>query len=140
MAQLLVDLANGFVKGVSHQPVSLNANTNGVGIDFVNAANVRTHLIVQTGVITASGLFNYKVQESDDNSTFVAAADTTNSNTGNLNTANSISILSFNRAKRYARVVATLVSGTSVIASSMLLAQQSPDGSNTAGYSVAPQS
>ncbi len=138
--QLLIDLKNGFITGITHPPVSLAGNTNGTGVDMVNSANLRTQLVIQTGTITSSGLFNYTVQESDDNTTFVTASDTTNTNTGNINTANSVTILSFNRSKRYVRSLATLVSGTSVIASGLFIAQKSPDGSNTAGYSISPSS
>ncbi len=137
--QLLVDLKNGFIVGVTHPPVSLAGNTNGTGVDMVNAANIRTQLVVSTGTITSSGLFNYTVQESDDNTTFVAAADSANTNTGNISTANSAAVLSFNRSKRYVRSLATLVSGTSVIAGANFIAQKSPDGANTAGYSISPQ-
>jgi len=137
--QLLVDLKNGFYTSVTHPPVSLAGNTNGTGVDLVNSANIRTQMVIMTGTITGAGLFNYTVQESDDNTTFVAAADSANANTGNINTANSATVISFNRTKRYVRSLATLVSGTSVIASGLFIAQKSPDGSNTAGYSVSPQ-
>jgi hypothetical protein len=142
MSMNLVDLANGVESGISHYPkAALTANTNGAGVDLKDS-NVRTHLVVQVGALADNATVRFNVEESDDNTTFTTPADTTNTNTGTLNTANTQTILSFQRGKRYARANFTLVAGganANAFVTATLLAQKKSIGSNTAGYSIAPQ-
>lgn len=137
--QLFVDLQNDAAGGLSIAPASTNANTNGSGVDLQNA-DVRTHIEIQTGTITGSGLFSYQAQESDDNTTFANVADANGAIAGQ-NTANTRNWFSFLRSKRYVRVVATLVSGTSAVISAAILSQKKYAGAGagaTSGVDKAP--
>lgn len=139
----LVDLQNTTLYGATQVPgAAVSSNTNGLGVDLKDA-NIRTHLVVQLGALQTNAVVYLTVKESDDNTTFAACADTTNTNTGNLNTSNSngIAILSFQRGKRYVRADLT-ISGTNAnaILSALLIAQSKMSGSNNTGYSLAPQS
>ena len=141
--QLLVDLANGAVSGQTQLPAAaVTSNTNGTGVDLQDA-NIRTHMVVNLGALQTNAVVYLTVKESDDNTTFAALTDTTNTNTGNLVTgdSNTLVIKSFQRSKRYVRADLT-ISGTNangfVVAS--LLAQKKQSGSNTGGYSLSPQS
>jgi hypothetical protein len=140
--QLLADLAT-MLFGLTQKPAAaLNTNTNGLGVDLKDAG-VRTNLIVCLGALHANAILSVNVLESDDNTTFVAPADTTNTNTGNFNTGNSNTMVvkSFQRGKRYVRADVAL-SGTNAdaLVTAAFVAQPKSGGANNAGYSIAPQS
>lgn len=136
--QLIVDMANGMVSTVGFKSANTAANTNGTGGDFQNA-DVRSHMVVSKGAITNTGAGYVKAQESDDNTTFTDVADT-NANTGNDVSNNSVVVKSFIRTKRYLRAVYVLtVAGDAAIIGAIFHAQKKYEGSNNAGYSIAPQ-
>ena len=136
--QLIVDMKNGMTHGVGFKAANTAANANGTGVDFQNA-DVRTHMVVTRGAITNTGNIAIKAQESDDNTTFTDVADT-GANTGNDNSTNSVVVCSFLRTKRYLRAVFVLgTAGDAAIIGATFHSQKKYEGSNNAGYSIAPQ-
>lgn len=103
---------------LSVTPLLRSANTavNGTGVDLVGTGNFfRTAmLLVIAGAIT-DGTHTFKLQESDDNSSFtdVAAGDLSGSLTA-VTTANASSVQrqSYTGSKRYLRAVVTTAGAT----------------------------
>ena len=138
--QIIVDLANGVTADASLRSQSVTANANGVGVDLANA-DVRTHLVCNLGAVTNTGNFTIKAQESDDNSTFTDVADTNSTFNVTNASANTLTIKSFVRTKRYVRARMTLnTAGDAFLAGVAILSQKKYEGSNNAGYSISPQS
>jgi hypothetical protein len=99
-------------------PLLRSANTavNGTGVDLVGTGNFfrSAMLLVIAGAIT-DGTHTYKLQESDDNSSFadVGASDLSGSLTA-VTTANASSVQrqSYTGSKRYLRAVVTTAGAT----------------------------
>lgn len=112
----LVDLKNTTVLGTSLvSAAARSASANGTGVDLLTADGT-CFVLVHTGAVTGSPTtLNYKVEESDDNSTFTAIANqSTDGTSGDHTGGNLVEILNLkHRAKRYIRVVATLAGGSS---------------------------
>jgi hypothetical protein len=136
--QHIVDLKNGTLYKASIPPQTVNANTNGVGVDLVSCDG-RSQALISFGTLAANTVVYVTVQESDDNTTFAALADTANTNTGNLNTSNTVTALGFQRSKRYLRAVAT-IAGTNASApmSVEIIEQRKRSPSDDSGYSASP--
>ncbi len=94
-------------------PQTITADVNGVGVDTRGFDSAMA--VVIAGAIAAAGLVLPVLQESDDDVTYndVAAADLQGAFV-NL-TADSIQRVGYAGAKRYIRVKADYISGTSVI-------------------------
>src|SRR5437868_2141121 len=97
---LLVDLINAAVIGQTLAPVSATATGNGAAVDLQNA-DVRTHCIIDNGVVTGAAIWTIQMQGSDDNSTWANEADA-NALSGQI-TAAGITVLSYIRTARYQR-------------------------------------
>jgi hypothetical protein len=94
-------------------PATRTAAANGAGVDLAgyNAASV----VFSNGAIggTASPTFTFEVQESDDNTTFTAAADKDLRGVEPVITAaNLVSQVSYIGYKRYIRAILKTVAGT----------------------------
>lgn len=119
--QIITDLKNGVAIGQTLAPVNKSATANGAAVDLQNA-DVRTHVIVDNGVVTGAAIWTIQMQYSPDNSTWTNEPDA-NALSGQI-TAAGITVLSYIRSDRYARAVITLVSGTSSILAVTVLAQK----------------
>ncbi len=131
----LSDLKNIASADKSLAPASRVSNTNGAGIDLVNGT-IRTHAVVSVGALTDNAVPYAVIEESDDNTTFAAVADP-GANTGNVN-ANTVTVLSFLRTKRYVRGVAKIASGganQAVISDVVILAPKKNFGAGTGASS-----
>lgn len=137
--QNFVDLKNGAVIGQSLRPVANNANANGAGVDLINGEG-RTQMIVNLGVLDANTVYYVQAEESSDNTTFTTPADTTNTNTGNLSTSNTVTTLSFQRGKRYVRGKVTIAGTNAAGLISITVIEQKRDEGNNIGYSNSPAS
>lgn len=131
--QLITDLLNGAIIGQTLAPVSKSATANGASVDL-NNADVRTHVIIDNGVVTGAAIWAIQMQYSDDNSNWTNEADS-RALSGSISAAG-LTVLSYQRTGRYARAVITLVSGTSSILAVTVLAQKhNPTGG---GYDRSP--
>ncbi|EYD71590.1 hypothetical protein Rumeso_04991 [Rubellimicrobium mesophilum DSM 19309] len=110
------DLSRNIKTALALAPAVLTATANGVAIDLKGANGVA--FVVNTGALAGSAIFAAKVQESDDGSTFADVVDTTlvDSNAPATLAASSTYKLGYRGFKRYARVVLTYTSGTSLAA------------------------
>ena len=101
----------GVAQGVVPSVVSATTTDDGVDLQGFNSALV----IVASGAIAGSGLFVTKLQDSDDDSTFVdvAAANMLGTFPASL-AASSVVKVGYIGGKRYIRTVTTKTSGTSV--------------------------
>lgn len=132
----IIDLKNAAIYGQSQPPTAaLTSNTNGAGVDVSNGV-ARTNLTVSVGAFGANGVPYVQAQESDDNTNWTACSDP-GANTGNLN-ANTITVLSFLRTKRYVRgVLAFAATSTtqSVLADIVVIAGARQYGGGTGANS-----
>jgi hypothetical protein len=108
----------GIVQSIA--PQVLTATATSPGIDLLGCN--RNAIVINTGAIVAAGVFAPKLQESDDNATFtdVAATDLLGAFPAAL-AANSAYKVGYKGFKRYVRPVLTLVSGTSIAASALII-------------------
>lgn len=95
-------------------PASRTAAVNGTGVDLRGYSSAMA--VIQAGA--AGGTtpsFTFKVQESDDDSTYadVAAADLDGGQPAAITAAQAAVRIGYKGAKRYARVIISAVSGTS---------------------------
>lgn len=98
------------------QTATLTPGSGGyVGADLQGYSGAQA--VISTGAVAAAGVFNFKLQESDDNTTFtdVIAAEYDSEITPTTTAAaNTVYRIGYRGAKRYIAVLATLVSGTSL--------------------------
>ena len=95
---------------------SANATVNGTGVDLTGTANFfRTAMLLVIAGAVTDGTHTFKLQESDDNSTFtdVGASDLQGSLTA-VTTANQNAVQrqSYTGSKRYLRAVVTTATAT----------------------------
>jgi hypothetical protein len=104
---------------VSLTPDQYTATGNGTGIDLQGAEAAL--IVIPTGPFGGTGpTASYKVQESDDNSTFTDVADTdligvTGNTSGVALAASAVQKVSYIGNKRYVRVALSAVAGTSPV-------------------------
>jgi hypothetical protein len=132
--QLITDLKNGVTIGQTIAPVSDSAGANGAAVDLQNG-DVRTHVIISNGIVTAAAIWTVQMQSSPDNTNWTNEADP-NALSGQI-TAIGVTLLSYQRTSRYARAVTTLVSGTSSILDILILAEKKFEPAG-AGYDRSP--
>jgi hypothetical protein len=137
--QSIMDLKNGVLGKLTLPPQTCNANTNGAGCDMLSGGGARCHAIVNLGTLAANTVISVVVKESDDNTTWGALSDTANTNTGNLNTSNTQTIIGFQRSKRYIRAEVT-ISGTNASAPMGVefLEQRRREPGDDSGSSLSP--
>ena len=142
---LFVDFANAIAGGLSIPPASKTANTNGTAIDMING-DVRSHAIVNLGALADNAVFSVQIQGTNNsdvtNATFANLADA-GAASGNLNTANAMTTLSFQREYRYLRARAVLESGganAAALIGVVILTQKKmmPSGATYPGYDRSP--
>lgn len=110
------DLANNIGAVLALSPAVQSATIKGNTIDTLGFGSLA--FLINTGAIASSGNFTISVQESDTTTdgdfTDVAAADLTGENLADPVAADSSYKVGYVGNKRYARIVATKNSGTSV--------------------------
>lgn len=107
------DIFNNIKTVQSIAPAVQAASINGSAIDIKGCRSLA--FAVETGAIVGAGVFALTIEESDDSSTWAAAA--ASAVQGTLPTsmaANSVYRIGYLGFKRYARPVLTKVSGTSI--------------------------
>lgn len=107
-----VDLANTTTLSQTLVPQTITTTTNGTGIDMLTAEGPFFVFLSVGDIDVASGneTYNFKVQESTDNSTFT---DITGATFTAVTADNSKQVINVtNRSKRYVRGVATLAGTT----------------------------
>lgn len=115
------DLYSNFGVTVSVAPAVLTATTTGTGVDLAGFESAA--VVINTGAIAGSGVFNVTLEESDSSGsgyTAVAASKIQ----GTLPTplaASTVYKLGYLGDKRYIRPVMTLASGTSIVAGAVVL-------------------
>lgn len=107
------DLYSNVITQRTLSPQVVTADVNGVGVDTRDADSVL--FVAEAGAIVSSGLVIPVAQESDDNSVFtnVAAADLRGAFVNLV--ADSVQKVGYVGNKRYVRLVADYLSGTSVV-------------------------
>lgn len=115
------DLYSNIGVTVSVVPAVLTATTTGTGVDLAGFESAA--VVINTGAIAGSGVFNVTLEESDASGsgyTAVAASKVQ----GTLPTplaASTVYKLGYLGAKRYIRPVLTLASGTSIAAGAVVI-------------------
>jgi hypothetical protein len=105
------DMFNSYNAAPSLSPAARTASANGVGVDLQGFEGAL--VLIQTGVIT-DGTHVFEVQESSDNATFTAVADTDllgTEPTAGATDDDKVYRVGYVGTKRYIRVVST-ASGT----------------------------
>lgn len=99
-------------------PAVVSASANGTGVDVRDYEGLAT-VLINTGAQSGSGILNWKLEDSADNSTFAAVTSFGGLGTGF--TPNSVGAnqtlkydFELDSVRRYIRIVTTLVSGTSL--------------------------
>ncbi|MBX5149567.1 hypothetical protein HJB78_00920 [Rhizobium lentis] len=115
------DLTSHISPVTSIAPAVLTATANGASVDLLGFNSAA--LVISTGAIAGSGNFAPKMQESDDNSTWndVASSDLTGPALPAALAASTTYELGYKGFKRYVRPVLSLVSGTSIAASAVVI-------------------
>ena len=112
------DLYNNLNEARALDPAVFTALANGVTVDLLNAAGVM--LALTTGAIVAAGVFGAKLQESADGSTWAdVPAKWVQSEAPAVLLANASYRLGYLGKLRYARLVLTYTSGTSIAAAAV---------------------
>lgn len=109
------DLSNNIGAVLAVAPAVQTANVNGLAIDTKGFGSLA--FVITTGAIDSAGVFNAKIQDSDTGTsgwTDVPAELVTGSFSGPL-AANSTTKAGYIGYKRYARLVLTKGTGTSVV-------------------------
>ena len=115
------DIYSNFGVTVSVVPAVLTATATGTGVDLAGFESAA--VVINTGAIAGSGVFNVTLEESDASGsgyTAVAASKIQ----GTLPTplaASTVYKLGYLGDKRYIRPVLTLASGTSIVAGAVVL-------------------
>lgn len=105
----LIDLVNMVVSGTSIVPAAMTATTTGTGVDLANGTE-STNAVQTVGVVSGTNpTWTTKMQESDDNSTFVDIAGATFTA---VTATTARQVIRFLRSKRYCRALST-IGGTS---------------------------
>jgi hypothetical protein len=122
----------------SLQPQTVTTGTiNGSGVDM-QLTDGPCHAVISVGAVT--GVYTAlqaTIQESDDNTTFVAM--TENPQTIAVMAANTTYVLSFwKRAKRYLRVQLTATGGTNALVSALLLSRKDITGTGGGAWTTTP--
>ena len=116
------DLASNINIGVALVPAVLTATTKGNAMDLMGVNGAV--FVVNAGAIVGAGLFTSKIQDSDTTTdadfTDVAAGDQVGTFQASL-AASSVTSVGYIGHKRYARVVLTKVSGTSLVAGAIVI-------------------
>lgn len=111
----LRDLYSNLTAAQALAPAVQSASVNGATVDLIGARGVVFALT--TGAIVGAGAFSAKVQESADGTTWTdAAAERVQSNAPAVLAASSVYRLGYVGKLRYARLVLTQASGTSIAA------------------------
>ena len=110
------DLSRNIKTTLALAPAVLTATANGAAVDLKGANGAA--FLVNTGALAGAAVFAAKIQESDDGVTFADVADSTqvDSNAPATLAASSSYKLGYRGFKRYARIVLTYTSGTSLAA------------------------
>lgn len=115
------DLYSNFAQTVAVVPAVLTATNTSAGIDLAGYESAA--VLINTGAIAGSGVFNVTLEESDaSGSGFTAVA--ASKIQGTLPTplaASTVYKLGYLGDKRYIRTVLTLASGTSIVAGAVVL-------------------
>lgn len=114
------DLVNNIAVVAAVAPAVLTATTTAGTIDLLGFNSAA--IVINTGAIAGSGNFAPKLQESDDGTTFtdVAASDLQGAFPTALVASTALKV-GYKGFKRYIRPVLTLVSGTSIAASVLVI-------------------
>jgi len=105
------DIVNEYKNGQALIPVSMNATTNGVGVDCRDCG---PEVIAVLNVGAAGGAnttCDVRLEESSDNSTFTNISGATFTQLGNTSSNTLQVIKTAKRSKRYVRAVATMGGG-----------------------------
>lgn len=112
------DLSRNLKTVAALAPAVLTATGTGASVDLKGADGAA--FVVATGALVGAAVFAAKLQDSDDGSTFAdVAADQVDSNAPATLVAASSYKVGYRGFKRYARVVLTYTSGTSLAASAV---------------------
>lgn len=115
------DLFSNFGQTVAVVPAVLTATNTSAGIDLAGFESAA--VLINTGAIAGSGVFNVTLEESDASGSGFAAVAASKIQ-GTLPTplaASTVYKIGYLGAKRYIRTVMTLASGTSIVAGAVVL-------------------
>ena len=125
----LIDLVNMVVSGASFTPGAQTTTANGTGVDLANGTE-STNAVLNVGTVTGTTpTLNVKMQESDDNTTFLDIAGATFTQ---VTATTARQVIRFLRGKRYCRCVATIAGTTPSFAMGLDLFAQKKYGANAA--------